>query len=477
MTKSERLIKNRIQNALSDSYLRTQVKLTTERFTNAKQSSSIKFTEKVYDFEDLRLQGEMIRQETIARLDDYLKEFVDQSQARGSVVHFAKDAKSAQKIVAEILQLSGAKHIVKSKSMLSEEIGLNDHLESLGMKVRETDLGEYIIQLAGEKPSHIIAPAIHKRREEIAELFQKEGMDERRVDTPYLTQFARMKMREAFLNADAGITGVNFGIAETGSIVLFTNEGNGRMVTTFPRLHIALMGMERLLRTWEDLEIMARLLPRSATGQKITVYMTVLSGPRKTGEIDGAEEMHIVIIDNGRSAIQKDKSMRSILHCIRCGACLNVCPVYRLIGGHAYGSVYSGPIGAVLTPSLFPNKEHYKLAEASTLCGACFETCPVRIPIHDHLVRLRVEAVQKGLMPRREKFLFKTFAFIAKDGKRFRQMIGTLSKMYPLFVHQKSSTLRKGLTFGAPGWIRAWTKGRVLPRLTSRRSSHSKNIR
>ena len=281
-------------------------------------------------------------------------------------------------MVVDVVKQRQARRVVKSKSMLSEEIGINEVLEKAGVDVVETDLGEWIIQLAHETPSHLILPAIHKQRAGIQKLFEEENGEKLSPETKVLAGYARRRLRQKFQEAEVGITGCNFAIAETGSVVLFTNEGNGRMVTTLPDTHIVLMGMERIVPTWSDLEVMANLLPRSATGQKLTTYLNVISGPKGPLEEDGANEVHIIIVDNGRSKLLGDPEFQDVLHCIRCGACLNVCPVYRHIGGHAYGSVYSGPIGAVLTPLLRPTAPAGELANASTLCGACFEACPVK---------------------------------------------------------------------------------------------------
>jgi L-lactate dehydrogenase complex protein LldF len=279
--------------------------------------------------------------------------------------------------------------------MVSEEIGLNEYLNTLGIEVVETDLGEYIIQLAGEKPSHIIAPAIHKSKEEVALLFQKTLGISHDADISKLTQVARHKLREKFFQADIGITGANFAIAETGTIVLVENEGNIRFTTSLPPVHIVLMGLEKVIPTLDDLDVFLQLLPRSATGQKLPSYVSLITGPRKEYEKDGPEEFHLILLDNGRSRILSDPALRESLYCLRCGACLNVCPVYQKVGGHTYGSVYPGPIGSVITPPLIGFYRARSLPYASTLCGACRDICPVKIDIPHMLLKLRQDLTHK----------------------------------------------------------------------------------
>jgi L-lactate dehydrogenase complex protein LldF len=344
--------------------------------------------------------------------------------------------------------------------MVSEEIQLNEALAKHGVETLETDLGEYIIQLAGEPPSHIIIPAIHKNREQIAELLSKEAGRKLPPDTAILAGFARTRLREKFLQADIGLTGCNFAIAETGSLVLFENEGNGRMVSTLPQTQITFMGMERIIPTWEDLEVMATLLPRSATGQKLTVYMSGISGPRRAADGDGPEEMHIIILDNGRSLQLGDPEFQELLNCIRCGACLNACPVYRQVGGHSYGSTYSGPIGAVLTPAL--NKDHVEdwndIADASSLCAACYEACPVKIPLHDMLVSLRRRKAESGHTAFSEKAGMKGFGWVMSNNKRYE-------KALKLGQFGQIPLVREGMIQAKIGPLKAWNSVRVAPAL------------
>lgn len=417
-------VKERARLALNQEYMRQAVKFTTDRLRTSKKSA----TEEQGNWELWRERGRQIRLHTISNLDYYLNQFVENARAHGVHVHFASTAKEAVEIVLDIVSHQRAKTVVKSKSMVSEEIHLNEALEQKGIETLETDLGEYIIQLAGESPSHIIIPAIHKNREEIAEILSKEAGRKLSPDTSVLAEFIRTKLREKFLQADIGLTGCNFAIAESGTVVLFENEGNVRMVSTLPQTLITLMGMERIIPTWEDLEVLATLLPRSATGQKLTVYMSAISGPRRATDGDGPEEMHIIILDNGRSLQLGDPEFQELLHCIRCGACLNVCPVYRQIGGHAYGSVYSGPIGAVLTPAL--NQEQVKdwgdLAYASSLCAACYEACPVKIPLHDMLVYLRRRKVESGSESVAEQIGMKAFGAMMANHLRYEKLLKLL---------------------------------------------------
>ena len=348
----------------------------------------------------LRARGAAIKARALARLPDLLEEFERKAIANGIQVHWAETTADANSIVLEILTAHGAKRVIKGKSMVSEEMHLNAHLEAHGIKAVESDLGEYIIQLAGEAPSHIVMPCIHKDKGEIAQLFTDniEGQPYTE-DVDALTAAARKVLRREFANADAGLSGVNFLVAETGSLVLIENEGNGRLSTTLPPLHIAVTGIEKLVEKLDDVAPLLALLPRSATGQPITTYVNMITSPRKDGEKDGPRQVHLVLLDNGRSRVYADLQLRDTLRCIRCGACMNHCPVYARVGGHTYGSVYPGPIGKILTPQLAGLDCAGDLPHASTLCNACVEVCPVQIPIADILVRLRTEAAQPSQAP------------------------------------------------------------------------------
>ncbi len=350
------------------------------------------------DWRARRRRAHAIRQDVIANLDRYLQEFIAKAGENGLRVHRAADAHEAIQLVLEIAGAPIAgKLFAKSKSMVSEEIELNHALEGGGARVVETDLGEYIVQLRGEKPAHIITPAVHLRRHEVGKLFEEKLGLPFTDDIATLTSAARQLLREVFLTADVGISGVNFGVAETGTLCIVTNEGNGRMVTTVPPVHIALMGMERLVPTLDGLALMLSLLPRSATAQKLSVYTQLLHSPRRADEVDGAQQRHLIILDNGRSRI-RNSSLRESLYCIRCGACLNACPVFREIGGHAYvgadGRIapYPGPIGSVVSPGLLGLDEFGHLAQASSLCGACKDACPVDIDLPRLLTTVRAGA-------------------------------------------------------------------------------------
>jgi L-lactate dehydrogenase complex protein LldF len=458
-------LETRTSVALRDDFLRSAVRFTVDKLSSSKAIS----TDALGSWEEWRERGRAIRAHTIENLDHYLERFCANATARGARVHFAADAKEARATVVQLVREKKARRVVKSKSMLSEEVGINEVLEKAGIDVVETDLGEWIVQLAHETPSHIILPAIHKQRSGIQTLFEAEGNEKLSPETKVLAGYARRRLRQKFQEAEVGITGCNFAIAETGSVVLFTNEGNGRMVTTLPDTHIVLMGMERIVPTWNDLEVMANLLPRSATGQKLTTYLNVLSGPKGALEADGASEVHIIIVDNGRSKLLGDREFQDVLHCIRCGACLNVCPVYRHIGGHAYGSVYSGPIGAVLTPLLRPTAPAGELANASTLCGACYEACPVKIPLHDMLVQLRRRNVEQGHTAPAEKLAFQAYATLFSSSWLF-QLVGWFARrMQRLLLGD--GTRRRWLTRWI-GPLRGWTDYRALPE-PAPRSLHS----
>ena len=386
--------------ALAIPTLKKAIKKATARFNILREQSLAQLE----DVDGLRNRIKKIKEDTINNLEYYLEMLEKSVQSTGGKVHRAKDGKEASEIITKIAIDNGVNKIVKGKSMVSEEINLNEVLIKKGIDVIETDLGEYIIQLAGETPSHIIVPAVHKTREDVSNLFVEKLGIEKTDEVEKLTAAARKVLRREFCNADMGISGVNFAIAETGSIVIVENEGNGRLSTTMPKIHIALMGMEKVIPTLEDLALFLKILARSATGQKMTSYVSIISGPRKEDESDGPEQFHLVIIDNGRSKILADKDMKESLYCIRCGACLNICPVFNNIGGHSYGWVYPGPIGSVITPLLVGLETSKMLPYASTLCGACYEVCPVRIQIPHLLLKLRNRILERtnGVKIKRE---------------------------------------------------------------------------
>lgn len=340
-------------------------------------------------WEQLRQIGSDIRQHTIENMDGYLTRLEEKVEAAGGHVHWAETAEEARRIVLQIAKENNIKNVVKSKSMATEEIELNHALEAAGIEALETDLGEYIIQLAGTGPSHIIVPALHLKKEEIAALFSAKLGINAPTDPIELARIAREVLREKFLNAGMGVSGGNFLIAETGTLVMVTNEGNGRMCTTVPDLHVAVVGIDKVIPDWESLTVFLKLLARSATGQKLSTYTQFITGPRRAEGEFGPKEFHLVLLDNGRSKILKDPVGRDVLKCIRCGACANVCPVYKNVGGFAYGSFISGPIGAILSPQMYGTQVARELPYASTLCGACADVCPVKIPIPTILRHLR----------------------------------------------------------------------------------------
>jgi L-lactate dehydrogenase complex protein LldF len=372
------------EQALADSPLQAAL----GRLTDTLLAANRRGFSALPDTDKLRAHAKLIKEHTLAHLDRYLEKLADAVERRGGQVHWAADADEARHIVLDIAEQSGCKRAVKSKSMTSEEIHLNQALEGAGVDVVETDFGEFVIQLAGERPSHLVAPAVHHTRESIARLLS-EKLGEELPDEPHvLARAGRRALREKFRQADIGITGVNFAVAETGTVVLITNEGNGRLTTSCPRVHVALMGMEKVIPRLEDLPVFLKLLARAATGNPLSVYTTLLTGPRREGERDGPEEFHLILLDNGRSKVLATP-YRESLQCIRCGACLNACPVYRRIGGHAYGGVYSGPIGSILTPLYDSVAANAALPHASSLCGACQAACPVKINIPQMLIGLR----------------------------------------------------------------------------------------
>lgn len=407
MTATHQEFVARARAAIADSRLQSALEGATARFGGLRKEA----LSDLPDPEALRDHTKAMRAATLARLDEHLETFTRNAQAAGAQVHFADDGDEAARIVCEIAARHGVTLAVKSKSMATEEIHLNQALEAAGITAVETDLGEYIIQLAGEGPSHIIAPAIHKTRQQVAELLSAAAGETLPTEIPLLTQTARRLLRERFLAAGLGISGGNIAIAETGTIVLVSNEGNARLVTSAPPVHVAVVGIEKIVPTWNDAAAVLELLARSATGQPISIYTSFITGPARPDDCDGPREVHVVFLDNRRSA-QLGTKYEEVLQCIRCGACLNACPVYREAGGHAYGSPYSGPIGAVITPLLKGLEEYPALPHASTLCGACLEVCPVRIDLPRMLLELRADEVTQGEAGFLERLIFKVTAFV-----------------------------------------------------------------
>ena len=399
------------------------------------------------DFPFLQNQAKLIKQESISHLNEYLAAFEDMAHKNGCKVFYAKSPEEAKAYVLEVASKHNAKTIVKSKSMVTEEIELVPFLAKHGIDAVETDLGEYIVQLANEKPSHITTPAIHKSRGEIAELFHDKLGTELNSDPKFLTGEARKVLREKFLNAQVGISGANFLIAETGDVVIVENEGNARLSTSSVEAHVVVTGIEKVISKFSDLKIFLRLLGRSSTGQKLTSYVSIIRKPKTSDEKDGPEEVHIVLLDNGRSGLLGTE-YQDVLHCIRCGACLNVCPVYRNIGGHAYGSVYPGPIGSLVTPLFYGKENARDLPFASSLCGNCTEVCPVGIEIHHHLLSLRHEmiSIKKSTM---ESFIFRSFRKTMLRPKRYDFMANVMRFL------SKTKLLKR--------FTKSWTTYREFP--------------
>jgi L-lactate dehydrogenase complex protein LldF len=413
--------------------------------------------------EALRDRARAIKEKTIANLDQYLIQLEESVVRLGGSVHWARTGDEAREIIIDIARRNNVKRVVKSKSMVTEEIELNESLEHAGIEAIETDLGEYIVQLAGERPSHILAPAIHKSRGDISELFAAKLGAMNLIEAEELAAVARRQLRQKFCTADMGVTGANFAVAETGTIALIENEGNIRLSTTLPRIHVAVMGIEKVIPAFEDLSVFLRILARSASGQKMSSYVSFITGARREGETDGARQFHLVILDNGRTRILADEEKRESLYCLRCGACLNVCPVYQKIGGHAYGSVYSGPIGAIITPQLVGLEKTKDLPFASSLCGACREICPVKINIPHILLSLRSDWVerkgdQRGSPSLIERMAFKAWAF----AMRHRTIYNMVFRLPALF---QGPLLKDGKLDRLPFAFGGWTENRDFPPL------------
>lgn len=419
-------------------------------------------------WEDLRQAASDLRMHTLLHLDTYLEELERNVTAAGGHVHWAADAAQARAIVLEIARRHNVRRAVKVKSMATEEIGLNQALEKAGIQATETDLGEFIIQLMGTGPSHIIVPAVHLTKEEIAGLFcQKLGVDAP-PDPERLTAIARSTLREIFLSADMGISGANFLVAETGTLVIVTNEGNGRMCTTLPDLHVAVVGIDKVVPDWESLTVLLKLLARSATGQKISTYTSFITGTRQAEDEGGPKEFHLVLLDNGRSRILQDPAARQTLKCIRCGCCLNVCPVYKNVGGFAYGWFISGPVGAIFSPQILGTKAARELPFASSLCGACADVCPVKIPIPDILLHLRRRVVEG------DEFASPSAPAQARLGARLAGLAFRVSWLYRLGTRLLPAVQKPWLSEdrewipSLPAPFSRWTQVRPFPAFRAR---------
>ncbi len=432
--------------ALGDSKLQLAIYSATGRLAERRREN---LTD---DYQELRQHAHDIKKHTLDHLDFYLEQMERNVEARGGKVIWAKDGEEACAFIQKLARDRGVKVIVKSKSMTTEEIHLNDHLEKDGVEPVETDLGEYILQLGGEKPFHIIAPALHKTIGDVSDVFEKHLHSKHETSPEALTKIARIALREKFLEAGMGVTGANFLVADSGAIVLVENEGNARLSSSAPKIHVAISGIEKLIPRAQDLGVFLKLLGRSATGQPLSVYTSFLAGPRREGEPDGPEEFYLVLLDNGRTKLLADESKRQSLYCIRCGACLNHCPVYRKIGGYNYPWVYSGPIGKILTPQFMGIEHDPWLPFASSLCGACGEVCPVKIEIPRILLELRSDKVAAG-GDSGELWSFKVFAWIMRHPKIYAKLASMALSAAPT---------KKDSLF-AVGPLKNWLSQRDLP--------------
>jgi len=445
--------KARAGRKLADQRLQQNLKKLSTKFVSGRASAILELD----DFEGTRDAAIERRMRAIENLDVWLDIFEREATRRGATVLYAESAEDASRLVVEIAQRHEVKKAIKTKSMVSEEMALNRALEAAGVQAIETDLGEYILQINdNEAPSHIIAPVVHKDKEEISDLFARVHRRPRLTDIPQMTREAREMLRPQFLSADMGITGGNFIIAETGSVALVTNEGNEGMCTILPpKVHVVVTGIEKVLPTLEDFATVMRLLPRSATGQSISNYVSLLSGPKREGDVDGPEHMYVVLVDAGRTGLLGSE-FQDMLRCIRCGACMNHCPVYQKIGGHSYGWVYPGPMGSVLTPSYVGVENALDLPQASTLCGECHVVCPVKIPLPDLLRKLREKQVERRLRPVPERLGLAAWAFLARRPALYRLATQIAVRGLRLWAGGRTTIARLPLA-------RGWSDYRDMP--------------
>jgi len=447
----------RIQYALLDERLQQAVYAATGRLRDKRRGSIV--PGQLPDYQELRTHAHHIKKHTMENLDYYLEVLARRVEERGGRVAWCRDAGEVQEVIGRLARERGIRLAVKSKSMTSEEVHLNEALERSGVEAVETDLGEFIIQLAGERPYHIVAPAMHKTRQQVADLFEAKLGVGRVEEIPRQTMIARVVLRKKFLEAGMGISGANFLVAESGAVVIVENEGNARLATSSPRIHVAVAGVEKVIPRAADLAVFLPLLGRSATGQPLTSYTSFLSGPRRAGELDGPDEFCLILVDNGRTRILADRGKRETLYCIRCGACLNTCPVYRRIGGYSYPGVYSGPIGAILTPQVLGLSHEPELPFASSLCGACAEVCPVKIDIPRILLELRGEVKKQEARDRRwgpEKLGFLVWAWLMRHPRLFE--LAGLAAQAMLSGPGDGRWIRS-----LPGPLKAWTASRDFP--------------
>jgi len=453
-SKAHNFKKNAV-DALADVTLQKALQNAKNGFINKRQIA----LDALPEFEKLRANAYKIKEHTLKNIEAYLKQFEQQVKNSGGEVHWASNAKEAQNIIVKLCQDAGARSITKGKSMVGEEVALNQALEDAGFETIETDLGEYIIQLAEEPPSHIIAPAVHKSQQQIADLFKehhkKYNFNSKLETIPEIVDEARKVLRDKFIQADVGITGANFLIAETGSTVIVTNEGNGDLTASLPKTHIVISSIEKVVPTLEDTSVLLRLLARSATGQEITSYTTFFNGPKRNTDLDGPKSFHVVLLDNKRSEMLNGE-FHDMLRCIHCGACLNHCPVYNTIGGHAYGWVYPGPMGSVLTPLMQGLKEGQHLPFASTLCGRCEEVCPMSIPLPQLLRQHRIQAHKEKINSTRSRLALKLWALFALHPRLYRLGTNIFVKLLS-WLGKTTGSIRQ-LPFS-----HAWTQSRDLP--------------
>ncbi len=441
--------------ALADANLQKAMKSVEKGFIGKRRAAA----EGLDEFEALRDRAKEIKDHTLAHLDLYLEAYEEKVAESGGHVHYAETAADARSIILDICRKAGARTVTKGKSMISEEIEINAHLEENGLVPIETDLGEYIIQLRGEVPSHIIAPAVHVLKEQVEADFRAEHThlaDDRNLEEPEsLLDEARQVLRQKFIDADVGITGANFLVAETGTSIIVTNEGNGDLTQILPEVHIVIASIEKIVPNLDDVSQILRVLARSATGQEMSVYTTLSTGPRREGDPDGPEEYHVVLLDNGRSSMIGTE-FQDMLRCIRCGACMNHCPVYHAVGGHAYGWVYPGPMGAVLTPSLKGVEKGGNLPNASTFCGRCEEVCPMRIPLPKMMRHWREREFERGLNPTTQRWGLKTWAFFAKHPRLYGFGASIAMKALSILGGRSNRLARLPLAGG-------WTRHRDFP--------------
>lgn len=443
--------KANVKKALDDDALQKALAMAEGGFQKKRQEAA----DRLPEFDALRDAAKALKDHTLEHLDLYLEAFEHKATEQGAVVHWARDDAEARAIILKLCKEAGARSVTKSKSMVTEEIGLNEALETAGIEPVETDLGEHIIQLAGQKPSHILAPAVHMTKDQVSDLFAEHHGRPRVEEPEALLSQARDHLRKKYFEADVGITGANFLISETGSIVLVTNEGNAELTQGLPRTHIALTGIEKVVPTLDDAFLMLRLLARSGTGQDFSSYTTLLTGPKRSGDQDGPDAFHIVLLDNGRSAML-GTAFQDMLRCIRCGACMNHCPVYLTAGGHAYGWVYPGPMGAVLTPSFIGIEEGRHLPNASTFCGRCEQVCPMRIPLPKMMRHWREDQFQKKLTPPTARYGLAIWAFFVKRPRLYHLATRIAMAVLGLFGRAKGKFRWLPLAAG-------WTGSRDMP--------------